>query len=173
MKRTAVQRKAEREVASAETARSVLELRKGGATYAEIATSLGLSAPSQAYRIAQRAIAELPRESAEEVRAIELERLEAMHRAVWDAAMAGDLDAFDRALRASESRRKLMGTNAPEKHQHAHVVATYEQLEPRARLQHVDDAIATLTAERDALLQSLGAPANALEFVVQNRGGDE
>ena len=149
--RTAVQRRAAKEVRLAEDEKAVLDLRKQGCTYAEVAERLGMSSASQAYRVAQRALAELPRESAEEVRAMELERLDAMHRAVWDAAISGDLDAFDRALKVAESRRKLLGLDAPQKHQHAHVVATYEQLDAPSRLAQLDDAIATLTAERDAL----------------------
>lgn len=168
MKRTAVQRKAEREVTAAETARAVLDLRKGGATYAEIASKLALSGPAQAYRVAQRAIADLPRESAEEVRAIELERLEAMHRAVWDAALSGDLDAFDRALRASESRRKLMGANAPEKYEHAHsqAQAEWEQLPARDRpawlRAQAARFLAAAEAEEEALKDAAALPAAAL-----------
>lgn len=50
---------------------------------------------------------------------------------------------------------KIAGARAPEKHQHAHVVATYEQLDAPSRLAQLDDAIATLTAERDALRSEL------------------
>jgi transcriptional regulator with XRE-family HTH domain len=145
--RTAVQRRAAKEVRLAEDEKAVLDLRKQGCTYAEVAERLGMSSASQAYRVAQRALAELPRESAEEVRAMELERLDAMHRAVWDAAISGDLDAFDRALKVAESRRKLLGLDAPQKHQHAHVVATYERLQPLEKRARLVEAIAALQAE--------------------------
>ena len=149
--RTAVQRRAAKEVRLAEDEKAVLDLRKQWCTYAEVAERLGMSSASQAYRVAQRALAELPRESAEEVRAMELERLDAMHRAVWDAAISGDLDAFDRALKVAESRRKLLGLDAPQKHQHAHVVATYEQLQPLEKRAQLVEAIAALQGELAAL----------------------
>lgn len=47
--------------------------------------------------------------------------------------------------------RKLLSLNPPEKHQHAHVVATYEQLEPAAKRAQLVEAIAALQAELAAL----------------------
>lgn len=79
-----------------------------------------------------------------------------MARALHDEAkQVGEYSAAVGAVASwreeDRDERKLLGLNAPEKHQHAHVVATYEQLDAPSRLAQLDDAIATLTAERDAL----------------------
>lgn len=55
------------------------------------------------------------------------------------------------AVAALAEQGKLLGLNAPEQHQHAHVVATYEQLDPRQKRAQLVEAIAALQAELDAL----------------------
>lgn len=42
-------------------------------------------------------------------RVVELERLDALHRAVWAKALRGDVAAVDRALRIQEQRQRLLG----------------------------------------------------------------
>lgn len=42
-------------------------------------------------------------------RIVELERLDALHRAVWAKALRGDVAAVDRALRIQEQRQRLLG----------------------------------------------------------------
>jgi hypothetical protein len=56
-------------------------LRDQGLTYQQIADELDMGNKGDAYHAVERAIASLPREPAEAVRAIELQRLDAMYRA--------------------------------------------------------------------------------------------
>lgn len=42
-------------------------------------------------------------------RIVELERLDALHRAVWAKALRGDVAAVDRALRIQEQRQRILG----------------------------------------------------------------
>jgi hypothetical protein len=44
---------------------------------------------------------------------MEVDRLEAMHRALWPNAKAGEPSAIDRVLQVSKERRKLLGLDAP------------------------------------------------------------
>ena len=92
-----------------------LELRMAGATYRKIATQLGYPNPGNAYRAVARLLTEHARESAEQVRAMELARLDRLLLAVWGKAAAGDVAAVDRALRVMERRARIMGIDAPQK----------------------------------------------------------
>jgi DNA-binding CsgD family transcriptional regulator len=94
-----------------------LELRKAGATYAMIAERLEMSesgARKAVTRVLQRLIGTAT-ESAEEVRRLELERLDAMLLAIAPQVRGGNLGAIDRALRIMERRAKMLGTDAPSK----------------------------------------------------------
>lgn len=117
----ATARKAAREVRRAEQAREALQIRLAGHTYAEVATRLGMSGEGQAYKVVQRALVELPKQSAEEYRAIELARLEEMHRHLSptitaepkDVGASARCEAVGAAIRASDRRAKLLGLDAP------------------------------------------------------------
>ena len=77
-----------------------LELRLGGATYAQIAEALGMTSGG-AYKAVARAMERTRKEAdekAEELRRIEYLRLERMHMGLWPRAKAGDEKAVhDRA----------------------------------------------------------------------------
>jgi hypothetical protein len=90
-----------------------VRLRSVGATYATIAATLGVSI-SQAHRDVTTEVRRIPAEEAQHLRQIESMRLDALQRAVWGKALAGDLKAVDRALRIVELRCKLLGLNAPQ-----------------------------------------------------------
>jgi hypothetical protein len=102
-------------IAAAERARQALELRKAGAQYADIATTLGYADASGAYRAVSRALAKLTAEPAAELRELELLRLDRMLQAIWDQVIRGNHGAVDRALRIGERRAKLLGLDAPQK----------------------------------------------------------
>jgi len=94
-----------------------LELRKAGATYAMIAERVEMSESGtrQAVtRVLQRLIGAAT-ESAEEVRRLELERLDAMLLTIAPQIRGGNLGAIDRALRIMERRAKMLGNDAPSK----------------------------------------------------------
>ncbi len=62
---------------------------------------------------ALREIAERTGERVDELRTLELERLDALLAAQWEAAMSGDVRAADRVLRVSERRSRLLGLELP------------------------------------------------------------
>ncbi len=94
-----------------------LDLRRAGGSYRSIATQLGIS-HEQARQDITQALTELKAiegNDAEELRTLELERLDGMTLAFWQKAIKGDLGAAHFVLKVSESRRKLAGIDAPAK----------------------------------------------------------
>ncbi len=107
-----------RALVAAERRARALQLRKEGASFNDIGAELGMSR-SAAHKTVQRGLAELTRLAegeADELRAMELARLDALLNAVWPAATDGDLPAVDRALKIGERRARLLGLDAPVKH---------------------------------------------------------
>lgn len=98
-----------------ETAMKALELRKAGATYETIAQMMGYSSKSTAFNAVNRLMTSTKREGSREAFEMELRRLDDLLMALWPAARQGELPAIDRTLRIMESRRKLLGLDAPER----------------------------------------------------------
>lgn len=92
-----------------------LRLRQSGSTFAEIAEALGYSDPSGARNAVMAALRENVSEPNAEMRALELARLDALHAALWPAAMGGDLPSVDRVLKLMERRAKILGLDATPK----------------------------------------------------------
>jgi hypothetical protein len=90
-----------------------LRLRAQGHTFREIAELVGYGNPGTAHEAVMGALAELTREPAEELRKLELLRLDALQQAVWSDAMKGHLGALDRVLKIMERRAKLAGLDEP------------------------------------------------------------
>lgn len=98
-------------IAAAERRRKALGLRRGGASLRDIAAALGCS-HEQARRDVAAALAELAadtRAEAEQLRALEVARLDAVMLGHWSAATKGDADAARIVLRCVEQRVKLLG----------------------------------------------------------------
>lgn len=92
-----------------------VELRTQGWTYQRIADACGVSV-SAAHQAVVRYLEEtraVSREAAEEVRRLELDRLDRMLASIGPKAEDGDLAAADRVLRIQERRAKLLGIDAP------------------------------------------------------------
>jgi AraC-like DNA-binding protein len=92
-----------------ERAARALELRKTGETFATIAQRVGYRSQQAAHDAVRRALDEVLREPAEQLRALELERLEALWRAHYSNALAGDLPALAACLKLMERRARLLG----------------------------------------------------------------
>jgi len=92
-----------------------LEMRKKGESFPAIAKSLGYATMSGAYNAVMSAIKRTLQEPADEVRQLELARLDALLSAAWKAAMANDGDAQYRVLAIMARRAKLLGLDAPTK----------------------------------------------------------
>lgn len=94
--------------------RQALELRLAGKQYVEIAEALGYANHSGAYRAVQTALKKTLQEPADEVRKLELSRLDTLLSELWEK---NDRPIYvDRILRIMERRSKLLGLDAPEKH---------------------------------------------------------
>ena len=92
-----------------------LNLRKSGATYDQIGKALGITTQG-AYRAIIRSLNRLNeqnRESADELRRLEVERLDRMLAAIWGQVLNGNQGAVDRAIKIGERRAKLLGLDAP------------------------------------------------------------
>ncbi len=66
-----------------------VELRAQGKDYAEIARELGYANKGTAHKVIAQALQAREANSVDLLRTLELERLDAIHAAIWDAAMGG------------------------------------------------------------------------------------
>lgn len=95
--------------------RQALELRKAGVSYVAIAERLGYRGPSGAHAAVRAGLKKTLQEPADELRQLEVERLDAALLAIWPQVKQGNHGAIDRALRIMERRAKLLGLDAPAK----------------------------------------------------------
>lgn len=100
------------EITAAQRQRKALELRRAGASYRAIADALGCATATahDDVRAALALLAAETRAEAEQLRALEVERLDAVMMGHWTAATArGDVDAARIVLRCIEQRSRLLG----------------------------------------------------------------
>ncbi len=102
-------------LAAAERQVQALELRKRGKTFDDIAQAVGYNSPQAAYEGVKAALKRTQQEPADEVRQIELERLDRMLDAMWDKATAGKDFSVDRVLAIMDRRAKYLGLDKPVK----------------------------------------------------------
>lgn len=100
-------------IAQAERLHAIFEYRKMGATLAQIGQKFDI-APSRVHAIITEAIAKLPKQSIEDVRAIELERCDAFTMALWPAALKGDIGAITTLLAVMNRRARYLGLDVSE-----------------------------------------------------------
>jgi len=96
-----------------------LKLRSLGWSYQKVADAIGTT-KATAYNRVQRALAAIPAEAVDEFRRLEMERLDLVLNVAMDKAMSGDkgaLFAVDRVISIMDRRAKLMGLDAPTKHE--------------------------------------------------------
>ncbi len=86
-----------------------VELRAQGKGYAEIARELGYANKGTAHKVIAQALEAREANSVDLLRTLELERLDALHAAIWDAAMAGEVRAVMPLLRIIDARCRLLG----------------------------------------------------------------
>jgi len=102
----------------------VLELRKTGMTWTRISELTGYADASGAYRAYIRALKRVVKEPAEQVRTLEIERLDYLWNSLMAKATDGDPQAIGVMLRIMERRSRLLGLDAPTKVQQE--VTTWE-----------------------------------------------
>lgn len=98
----------QRQLEKLERHSQALELRKAGATYQQIGDAMGVNLET-ARRWVKQAMEGLIREPAEELRQLQMERLNTMLMVIWQEVRQGNLPAIDRALRIMGDQRALMG----------------------------------------------------------------
>ena len=104
-------------ITATERRREALDLRRSGLSFEQIGERLGITRQA-AYKHVSKALDKLAEESsdsADKLRALELERLDKLLLGCYADAATGDLRAVDRALRIIERRAKLLGLDAPSK----------------------------------------------------------
>lgn len=92
-----------------------LDYRKQGKTLQWIADKLEYASPAGAHHAIMSALQKTLQEPADELRTLELIRLDALLDATWLWASQGKPQAIDRVLRIMERRAKLLGLDAPTK----------------------------------------------------------
>ena len=101
-------------IAAAEKRREALLTRQKGYSWDEVARIVGYASRSGAHQAAMHALRDIPREAADEVRRMELERLDELQ-----LALRKKLDEkpstflVDSILRIMERRAKMLGLDAP------------------------------------------------------------
>jgi DNA-binding CsgD family transcriptional regulator len=99
------------------TEHQVLELRKQGLTFAAIGARLGITEQG-AHQAGKRALEKLgavTKDEAEELRRLEIERLDALQEGLWPKAAQGSVPAVQTVLKLMERRARLLGLDAPQK----------------------------------------------------------
>lgn len=86
-----------------------LRLRLAGASYQEIADKVGYANKSSAYRAVSTEIQNIPREAADELRAVETERLDSLIRAGMPKALKGDVSAINAVRQIVADKLKFLG----------------------------------------------------------------
>lgn len=161
-----------RTLESAERDARACEMKSRGASYQQISDSLGYGGRRNAYRAVQSALAEIPMESAEELRRIQLQQLDQLTVEALAVLEAGQplvtqagrivvnddgeplpdlparLQAISLLLRVHDRRARLMGLDAPVKAE----VITLDYLNAR-----LAELTAELAAEDEAAASSQGS----------------
>ena len=117
-----------RQVVIQERKLRALDLRKAGLSYRQIGEEMGVSYNTafRDVRQALEALLEVEHDKADEVRRIELQRLDELWRGLWPDATDGDPAAVRAALSLMERRAKLLGLDAPAKTEHSGNVSFIE-----------------------------------------------
>lgn len=88
------------------------------------------------------------REPAEEVRQLEVARLDRMMRSLWERVLKGDAVAINACLSIMDRRARYLGLDTPQKHAlNAHVAVEYEGEDPREMLKRKLEQIAERVKE--------------------------
>jgi hypothetical protein len=98
-----------------EKEQAVVNLRRTGLTWDQIAKRVGYGYPSSARDAYYRANARIVRDDVEELRKIEEDRLDLAQAAIWTKVLQGDYQAIQTLLKIMDRRAKLLGLDQPTK----------------------------------------------------------
>jgi len=90
-----------------------IRLKTAGCTYEQIAEHLGYANRGTVHRIVQQALDVREVESVDELRRLELDRLDALHASLWPLAMGGHVPSVLALIRIVDLRTRLLGLQAP------------------------------------------------------------
>lgn len=93
----------------------VLALRRQGHTWDAISQQVGYSSPSSSREAFFRASNRIIRDDVNEIRQMELDRLDIALASIWSQIISGDLAAINTMLRIMERRAKLLALDAPKR----------------------------------------------------------
>jgi hypothetical protein len=96
-------------VSAAEKQRRALELRLSGLNYRQIAAELAYKSVASAHEAVRSALRDIPKDAADELRTVELERYDEMQARMTAALRTGDLRVIPDMIRLSDQRAKLTG----------------------------------------------------------------
>lgn len=99
-----------KDINSRERMNLALSLRKAGATLDQIAKQCSYGSRSSAHKALKRAMAELPRENAQELRDLQVARYDELLVAWWQRAKK-DITAAHLVLKIEDQRARLLGLN--------------------------------------------------------------
>lgn len=105
--------KTDRQIESTEKQMRALEERKAGLSYQEIAVKVGYRSASGAHAAVRKALKMTLQEPADELRKLEVARLDQMLSALWEKVKEGDTRAIEAALKVEERRARLLGLDEP------------------------------------------------------------
>jgi hypothetical protein len=91
----------------------VVSLRRQGYTWEGISNEVGYLSPSSSREAFLRASRRVLREDLEEVRNLELDRLDFALKSIWTGVEAGDTQAINTMLKIMERRSKMLALDAP------------------------------------------------------------
>lgn len=94
--------------ARAQRMAKAVQMIEAGSTYQHVADTLGIS-KTQAIKDVKQAIRDTYQGPADELRALEARRLDALQRGIWIDALKGDLKAISTVQRLMDHRAKLFG----------------------------------------------------------------
>lgn len=143
------------QVQAVDRQRQALELRKLGCSYATIARRLNYAAACGAWQAVRRGMQTTLQEPADELRTLELERLDRMHEAIWPKAIAGHLRSVDAVLSIMQRRARLLGLDAPKRHRVAAEIPLATFAEQAAAMAGLDAA--SLLAEAEQILETFSS----------------
>lgn len=101
-------------VATASRRLRCVELAGAGKTYEQIAAEVGFSNKSSARKAVVAALAAREANAVDELRHIEVARLDSLQAASWEDALGGNVQAVDRILRIITLRAKILGLFEPD-----------------------------------------------------------
>ena len=104
-----------RRLAAADRQRQALDLRKAGVSFDLIAQQLGYASRQGAHMAVEAALQKTLQAPGDDLRQLDIARLDSLLLAVWPQARQGMLDYVDAALKILTRRAKLLGLDAPVK----------------------------------------------------------